>query len=134
MYVCMYGHVCAVYLRVYMHLYIFHLSYLSLSLLLFISLTFLSSSLSRQYGGTGLGLSIAKGLVSVMRGSFERIQSTIGKGSTFAFVIPLNTTADKTTVVARLPQFGTKSKGKGRKKREEKGKREYICMYDECVC
>ncbi len=42
---------------------------------------------SRKLGGTGLGLSIVKHIAQA-HGGFAAVQSTIGKGSTFALIIP----------------------------------------------
>jgi two-component system sensor histidine kinase BarA len=45
-------------------------------------------STTRKYGGTGLGLAICKRLVESMGGRFN-VTSEVGKGSTFAFRIPV---------------------------------------------
>lgn len=46
------------------------------------------SSTAREYGGTGLGLSIVSKLLKLF-GSELKVQSELGKGSSFSFVLPV---------------------------------------------
>ncbi len=52
----------------------------------------------RQHGGTGLGLAIVRNLTLMMAGNV-RVQSELGKGSTFTVLLPLVT--ENTAAVAR---------------------------------
>jgi two-component system sensor histidine kinase BarA len=52
----------------------------------------IESSHTRQHGGTGLGLAISKELTGLLEGHIE-LESTIGKGSVFSVILPLETKA-----------------------------------------
>jgi len=56
-----------------------------------------------KYGGTGLGLSITKRLTQMMNGTLS-VESQIGQGSTFRFIFPEVTMAEKVTSSLLNPQ------------------------------
>jgi signal transduction histidine kinase/DNA-binding response OmpR family regulator len=58
------------------------------------------SSARREFGGTGLGLALVKKFVELQGGSVT-VDSTLGTGSTFSFILPVRSRA---AVIAKTPE------------------------------
>ncbi len=74
--------------------------------LIFEKFTQADSSISRKYGGTGLGLAITKRLVE-MQGGQIRVESRLGRGSTFTVEIPFEATPVAEPTAEPKPVQGT---------------------------
>jgi len=75
---------------------------------LFRAFTQADDSTSRRYGGTGLGLALTKKFCQIMGGDV-RVESEIGKGSTFTIELPV-VTAKPTSSITVVPPAAAASR------------------------
>jgi signal transduction histidine kinase/CheY-like chemotaxis protein/HAMP domain-containing protein len=66
------------------------------------------SSTSRRFGGTGLGLAIAKKYSNLLKGDLS-VESTLGKGSVFTLVLPVQFSAENLITDSELSEGFMKS-------------------------
>ena len=75
--------------------------------------TQIDSSATRTQGGTGLGLAIARELVE-LHGGHMRVQSKLGKGSSFIFTVPISPTGADRPAGCGQDQLGGERRAEGR--------------------
>lgn len=68
-----------------------------------------SSGTSRLYGGTGLGLAIVKQLVE-SQGGTNHVESTLGEGSKFSFVLDFLKTNEKVEAEVNMEEYDEETK------------------------
>lgn|GEM_PF-3773153 len=68
----------------------------------------LDNSFTRDYGGAGMGLAISKHLIE-LQGGVIWVESELGQGSTFSFILPRPSASTGQTMQMPIPDFARKT-------------------------
>lgn len=79
------------------------------------------NSITRKFGGTGLGLAISHSLLQLMNSDFK-VESALGRGSTFSFDLILNVTEARESVILNSVQSLNESGNLTKRLQQEAGR------------